>query len=183
MPNRRSRNPQGHRKPKTVEAAEPVAPVVPLKAVPAVHVPEPPCELTPAATEVWEDFWHGQTSKIVDVSDHFALRRWIEAVDEREGLIGPVRENPTVDGSQGQPVINPLAKRLAELETRIERTEIQFGMTPKARADLGVAAGTAAMTAEQLNKMAQEGPSGDQDGDGKTLEGEAEEIPEGFENA
>jgi P27 family predicted phage terminase small subunit len=107
--------------------------------------------------ELWESYWASDVSRAAQSSDHYALRRWIQAVDERDRLIGPVRDNPTVEGSQGQPVINPLAKRLGEVEKRISDFESEFGMTPKARAQLGIAIGGAAMTANELNRLAAHG--------------------------
>lgn len=172
MPNHRSRNPQGHRKHSSPEPSN----VVPLTAVPTLSIPDPPIRLTKVAKEVWESFWSSEVSRVVDTSDHYALRRWIQAVNDREKIAAKVRKMPLVDGSQGQPVMNPLAKRLGSFDAEILKFEIQFGMTPKARADLGVSAGTAAMTAAQLNRMAQE------DEDDDTIDGDAEEYGE-FEEA
>lgn len=144
MPNRRSKRPQGHH-PSTV---------VQLKPVPAVVIPEPPSDISDESKALWSSYWRSDVSRAVEEPDHHALKRWIESVDERERLVVAVRDSTTVEGSTGQPVLNPLAKRLDTLEGQIERFERQFGMTPKARADLGIAAGNAAMTAEQLNRMA-----------------------------
>jgi uncharacterized protein YgfB (UPF0149 family) len=95
-------------------------------------------------------------------------------------LLKAVQKATTVRGSTGQPVLNPLAKRLDQLEAQIKGFEQQFGMTPKARADLGIAAGNAAMTAEQLNRMASDAPDQQSD-ETETIDGEAEEVEEFIE--
>ncbi|MBS1889409.1 MAG: P27 family phage terminase small subunit [Actinobacteria bacterium] len=142
MANKRAKRPQGHRKPKLV-ALKPITGVV----------PDPPDGLRPESVATWDTFLRSEAGRVVRESDLPALRRWIQAVDEREGLYGVVIETPAVEGSRKQPVLNPLIKRLESVETRIEGFERQFGMTPRARADLGVATDHAAMTAAQLNQI------------------------------
>jgi len=173
MPNRRSKRPQGHRKPKTVAVA---------KRSPAAQHPAAPKGLGKFAKDLWGRFWTSDVAGVIEDPDLYALKRWIESVDERERLLRAVRKATTVRGSTGQPVLNPLAKRLDQLEGQIERFERQFGMTPKARADLGIATGNAAMTAAQLNEMANEDAPG-QDQDPETIDGEAEELDDEFEDA
>ena len=172
MPNPRSKRPQGHRQQK----------VVALRAVPTLEPPEPPENLCAFALTLWREIWTTDVSKAIEASDHYALRRWIEAVDERERYLEAARDNPTVEGSKGQPVVNPLLKLARAAEDRIEHFEQQFGMTPKARADLGLAAGNAALTAEELNRMARNNAADPDADETETIEGEAEEV-EGFEEA
>jgi P27 family predicted phage terminase small subunit len=169
MPNRRSKRPQGHRKPKTVAVA---------KRPSTADPPAPPSGLGKLAKDLWARFWTSAVAGVIEDPDLYALKRWIESVDERERLLRAVRKATTVRGSTGQPVLNPLAKRLDQLEGQIERFERQFGMTPKARADLGIATGNAAMTAAQLNDMANEDAP-----DQETIDGEAEELDDEFEDA
>jgi P27 family predicted phage terminase small subunit len=184
MPNHRSPNPQGHRAPKRPQPDSSGA-VIPF---PGAAVPErsdppaPPDGLLPISVEIWSDFWAGDVAELVGPSDRYALRRWIEAVDERERIVATVRDNPTVEGSKGQPVLNPLGKRLDAWEAEIRKAEAQFGMTPRARADLGVQTGAMAMTAQRLNELAKggaEGAASSQDQTG-VVDSTAEEIP-GFE--
>jgi P27 family predicted phage terminase small subunit len=146
-------------------------------------LPACPEGLSGKSAALWEEYWRSDVSRAVEITDHYALRRWIEAVDERDRLAEAVREEQTVTGSMGQPVLNPLTKRLEFLEGSIERFERQFGMTPKARADLGISLASEAMTAERLNQMA----AGKRDAkpktdDQETIDGEAEEV-EGFIDA
>jgi P27 family predicted phage terminase small subunit len=151
MPNRRSKRPQGHREQKVVH----------LHPVVKAEIPKPPARLSKGSRELWDAFWKSDVAGAATATDHFALKRWIQSVDERNRLLVVVQKATTVRGSTGQPVLNPLAKRLDQLEGQIERFERQFGMTPKARADLGIA--IAAMTAEQLNRLARNEPDQDLD--------------------
>ena len=52
----------------------------------------------------------------------------------------------------GQPVLNPLAPYLATLEATIARAEQELGLTPMARAKLGIVIGQEALTADALNR-------------------------------
>lgn len=158
--------------------------MVDLRPLPSVEIPKPPARLSKPARELWEGFWISDVAGAVTGTDHYALKRWIQSVDERDRLLTAVQKATTVRGSTGQPVLNPLAKRLDQLEAQIKGFEQQFGMTPKARADLGIATGNAAMTAEQLNRMANEdAPDQGQGDEPETIEGEAEEIGAEFIDA
>ena len=175
MPNRKSKNPQGHRKQKTIKAdagKAAVAEVIQLPGTEAVDVPKPPEGLLDVTVEIWKDFFASEVSEVVGPADRYALRRWIEAVDQRERYAELVRDEPTVEGSQGQPVLNPLAKRLDAIENEIRKFEAQFGMTPKARADLGVQTGAAAMTAQRLNEMVRGGHPNGAGREGKKEDGQ-----------
>jgi P27 family predicted phage terminase small subunit len=166
MPNRRSRHPQGHRKQNVVA-------LVPNS---GMERPPAPKGLLKKSKERWDGFWDSDVSQAVQSSDLYALTRWIQATDERDRFHRAVKKEPTVTGSQGQPVLNPLAKRLADLELQIARFEVQFGMTPKARADLGVSAGDAAMTAERLNRMVADARDEDEGDDGAIDGSVVEEV-------
>lgn len=152
MANRKSPRPQGHRKQRALRLVPPGSGGTP---------PTPPDGLAGTSVELWDLFWASDLARMVTPPDHYALQRWIEAVDDRDRIAEVVRAAPTVEGSRSQPVLNPLAKRLGTLEGQIEGFERQFGMTPKARADLGIATDTAALTAAQLNAMTDSGDGGD----------------------
>src|SRR6476660_4030392 len=109
MPNRRSKRPQGHRKQKVVE----------LHPVPTSEPPKPPAGIGKLAKDLWVEYWRSDVSRAVEEPDFYALKRWIESVDEREKLLKVVREKTVVRASTGQPVLNPLAKRLDTLEGQI----------------------------------------------------------------
>lgn len=59
-------------------------------------------------------------------------------MDERERLRLAIARAPLVKGSHEQLMLNPLFRRIRELNREIARGEEHFGMTPLARMRLGV---------------------------------------------
>lgn len=119
-------------------------------------IPEPPPGLSAKSVERWGAFWRSKLAGYVDVgADLHRLERWIADVDEFDRLREAYDRKPTVEGSKGQPRLNPLASRLGVLERQIKDAEGQFGMTPAARLKLGISfgAGGGPTTADDLNRM------------------------------
>lgn len=111
--------------------------LVPVTA--ANPAPRLPDELGDHAAAVWAAFWASKVSGAVDLdADGEALRHWIRCVDEREKLRGATARAPLVKGSHEQLMLNPLFRRIRELNREIARAEEHFGMTPLARMRLGV---------------------------------------------
>ena len=147
---------QGHRKRRSAALGPVVAPGLPVVA------PSPPSGLLKPSRERWEAFWRSDVARAVDFdADAGRLERWIRAVDEHERAGRELRKQRVVKGSMGQPVLNPLAAYLNQLEAVVAKAEEAFGMTALARMRLGIATGEAAMTAERLNAMTTKGPSAD----------------------
>lgn len=106
---------------------------------PAHIAPTAPDGLGEHAAAVWTTFWASKVSGAVDLdADGEALRHWIRCVDERENLRGATSRAPLVKGSHEQLMLNPLFRRLRDLNREIARAEEHFGMTPLARLRLGV---------------------------------------------
>lgn len=114
--------------------------VKPLAVVSAAEGrPAAPEGLGEHAQAAWEAFWESRVSGAVDlVADGEALRHWILCVDEREKLRAATARAPLVKGSHEQLMLNPLFRRVRELNQEIARAEEHFGMTPLARLRLGV---------------------------------------------
>lgn len=140
-----------------------------------VEPPAPPAGLSAKSKERWAAFWKSKLAAYVDVgSDLHRLERWIADVDEFDKLRKSYEKKRIVEGSTGQPRLNPIASRLAQLEKQIRDAEDQFGMTPAARLKLGISfGGNGPTTADDLNKMIdQEGnDDGDEDVDAEVAEG------------
>ena len=64
--------------------------------------------------------------------------RVVVSLDEREKLRAATGRAPMVKGSHEQLMLNPLFRRIRELNREIAWAEEQFGMTPLARLRLGV---------------------------------------------
>jgi P27 family predicted phage terminase small subunit len=120
-------------------------------------VPDPPSGLLAVSKSLGEAFWRSEVAGAVDLhSDLGRLGRWIRDVDEYERSLSEFRRGRLVEGSMGQPRLNPLAARLKDLEASIRETEREFGMTPLSRLRLGIAVGQAALTAAEVNRLALE---------------------------
>lgn len=127
--------------------------LVPAKE-PMALVPKPPAGLLAQSKRIWTAYWASQVSGAVDAdADMHRIHRWIMSVDEYERVLAVFRKERVVQGSQGQPVINPLASYLQNLETNISRAESEMGLTPMARLKLGITFGQAQLTAAELNRM------------------------------
>ena len=118
-----------------------------------------PKGLLPSSYAIWRDYWASAVSQAADRgADRHLLERWILAVDEWTLVFAVFKKARLVKGSAGQPVLNPLAAYLNQLEVGIRNAETQLGLTPVARIRLGVAVGQARLTAEQLNRELGAGP-------------------------
>ena len=95
--------------------------------------PRPPAGIGAYARKVWREYWGTWVADAVNYEAHGErLRHWIKCVDEREKLTAIVQAEPLVEGSQGQPVRNPLRYDIKDLNREIEKAEEAFGMTPLA---------------------------------------------------
>ena len=104
------------------------------------RAPALPSDYHPAARKAWAEYWTSPVAVSVDArSDVSALETWAWAKSEWHELI------------EEQAGAAHLAT-LKYLTGIIQRAEIEFGMTPLARARLGVTVGQAKLTAQELNK-------------------------------
>jgi P27 family predicted phage terminase small subunit len=112
----------------------------------------PPVELKPAAAQVWRNFWNSSVSSALDIdSDGFSVIRWITYVSEWFELTDAISgAELLVAGSNGQKVLNPLARRRQAVETALSAIEKQLGLTPTARAQLGLAVSSVKKAAAEL---------------------------------
>lgn len=112
-------------------------PLVPVAT--ATVASAPPEGVGEHALAVWTAFWASRVSGAIDLlADGEALRQWILCVDEREKLRAATSRAPLVKGSHQQLMLNPLFRRIRDLNREIARAEEHFGMTPLARMRLGV---------------------------------------------
>src|SRR5436309_1180615 len=84
-----------------------------------------------ATKQRWQSYWSSPVARVVDTSsDMPALCRLFELYDQAERAQRSLRKQPFVDGSQGQPVLNPMAGFQKSLEGAIRQLEDRFGLTP-----------------------------------------------------
>lgn len=115
-----------------------LAVVLEATAIDRQEPPDPQDAWLQATKARWAEFWSSQVALAVEVSDRPALLRLFSLYDERERAMRGYRARRTVNGSQGQPRVNPLAQVVATFDAEIRQLEIQFGMTPASRARLGI---------------------------------------------
>lgn len=161
-----NRKPAGTRQDNS--AGRQLAPVV------AISGPRPAAVLDHPATpgwlkatkEAWVIYWESDLSRILAPPHLPALYRLFDMRDAQARALRLYKRRPLVDGSMGQPVVNPAMKTAQALEGDIRALEDRLGLTPKAQANLGIAVGNAALTAAELNRMAEEEDEDDDRGGG-----------------
>ena len=109
----------------------------------AAQIPAPPPGLLGVTKKAWQAFWAAPTAALVVDSDRTALDRLFSLYDEHTRLWRAARRRRLVDGSQGQPVLNPLYRQADTLRAEILALEDRFGLSPMARLKLGAALGEA----------------------------------------
>ena len=120
--------------------------------VPGRVVPAPDRAWLKGTKERWEAFWGSELSSVAEPdTDTPALRRLFTYYDELDRATRAVRRERFVEGSKGQPRLNPAARYVAELEGAVRALEDRFGLTPKARLQLGVEFATAQRSLRKLN--------------------------------
>jgi P27 family predicted phage terminase small subunit len=135
-------------------AKRPELGIVPSEGEPERLIPKAPRGLLAASRAIWDGFWSSPVALAVDrQSDMHRVNRWITAVDEYERCMPVLRKTRLVKGSMGQPVLNPLASYLAQVEANLKAAESDLGLTPMARLKLGVTFGQAKLTAAELNRQ------------------------------
>jgi hypothetical protein len=107
-----------------------------------------------ATARAWRAFWSGGVAQLTAPVDEPAIRRLFRYYDAQERAWRVFLKHPLVKGSQAQEVLNPLARFALQLEDRIGHLERQFGITAKARADLGISFAGAQRSLEDLAREA-----------------------------
>lgn len=147
---------QGHREHRgfTVVAAPEIETIVPA-------LPKELRRPLASTVERWNEYWQSPVAQIAMQSggvDLGGLYRWITSVDEWTRAMRTFRMKRIVEGSMGQPTLNPLATYIASREAAIKAAEDAYGLTPMSRLKLGIAVGQAKLTAEELNRALELAP-------------------------
>lgn len=102
-------------------------------------VPEPKDAWLECTKEKWDRYWSSDVAMAIEQeSDSAGVERLFDLYDERERAAAGYRAKRLVEGSQGQPVLNPLARMINKFDSEIRQLEDRFGMNPKARLQLGI---------------------------------------------
>jgi len=118
------------------------------------EIPPAPDHLGPVGVEVWEDVWSFGENVYNVQSDHYIVERYASMQDRRQAILVDIAQSGyLVVGSQGQDVLNPLARVLQDLETKLVALEDRLGLSPEARLRLGI---TAAEHKSRLDEFLEE---------------------------
>lgn len=113
---------------------------------------------------LWSRYWAAPISRLVEASDEPAVVRLFRLYDERDRAYRGLRKHGRVAiGSQGQETLHPLAKYVAQCDAEIRALEDRFGLSAKARLQLGITFGEAKKTLDDLNQDLND--DGDEDRD------------------
>jgi len=127
-----------------------------VAAVSSVPMPQADADWREPTVERWVAFWQSGLSSQVEPSDVPALRRLFWLYDEVDRIREALNETGrVVVGSQGQPRPNPLYKQVSEFQSEARQLEDRFGLSPRARLQLGIALGAAHASLDALNERLQ----------------------------
>lgn len=122
------------------------------------YVPEPPPGLHEDVVDDWETYWTSGTANVVDEVDIPMVRRLFLYRDEhyRLGLLwGEMgTDERVVEGSRHKDSLrlHPFGDRMKDLEALIAKLEDKLGLSPLARARLGIEIGQAQLTWAEVMK-------------------------------
>ena len=117
-------------------------------------VPTPPANLHQVALDSWVAFFSSPISGAIDLkADWDACVDWAYCLSQREDLRAEIAKAPTVTGSTGQMVLNPLTTRLNQIEKQINYYREHLGLTPLSRMRLGIAVGQAADALDSIDAL------------------------------
>ncbi len=120
-------------------------------------VPAVPPGILKRSREIWARFWKSELADHVDREGGlYRIERWIRDVDELERAWRLFRSERFVTGSMGQTRLNTVWRVIQDCEARVAKAEEQLGMTPLARARLGLTLGAEANTLADLNRRMNE---------------------------
>ncbi len=104
-------------------------------------------------SERWQTYWGSDIATVAKRdSDLPALTRLFGYYDDLERSLRAFARERFIEGSQGQPKLNPLAAHIVSLEGLIRALEDRFGLSPQARLKLGVDFANAATSLDALNR-------------------------------
>jgi P27 family predicted phage terminase small subunit len=111
---------------------KPVAPVV-------SSAPPPPAHFDREAVELWDILWTIGVG--VYAQAHVpTIQRYVELQQRRREFLAVIEaEGWLVTGSQGQPVLHPIARQLSDVEAKLTSLEDRLGLSPEASLRLGIA--------------------------------------------
>ena len=107
--------------------------------------------LSDEATAAWNAYWDDTVASVMTPVDRAVLTRWIKEMDRYLRLSAEADRQPSVRGSQGQPVENPLYATAYKALAAVQACEKQMGMGALNRSALGIAVITERKSLADMN--------------------------------
>ena len=148
-----------NRKPDAIRTKNHGPTVVDLRGFGPVDVPEPPAAVRFEISEWWYSYFASDVAMVTYTpSDLAALTRLATLYELRAEAFDQGSVNPVVRGGNNQQMEHPLLKALRGYDSAIDRLEDRFGLTPRARLNLGLQIGAATKQLSDLAKPPEPGP-------------------------
>lgn len=112
---------------------------------------DPPEGLCEEALAAWDSYWDDTVALVMTPVDRAVLSRWIREMDRYLRLSAEADRKPSVRGSQGQPVENPLYGTAYKALAAVQACEKQMGMGALNRSALGIAVVTERRSLADMN--------------------------------
>lgn len=110
-----------------------------------------PAHVCTAARDAWDGFWDDRPALLLTPAAKVVLLRWVDALDRYLRATTEADQQPIVEGSQGQQVVNPLYKVAQTALTTVTDCEKQLGIGGLNAANLGLAAISEQRSLQQMN--------------------------------
>lgn len=143
-----------------VRNATPRKTVLDVEVLPALSDPnQPPTHpdgFDGELIEDWQEFWRSPLATNVATTDMPAIKRLYRLRGLQIELFQKAEQDGFVAiGSTGQEIAHPCMKAAQDLEPKITALEDRFGLSPKARQNMGIRMGQLADAAAKVAKAAQ----------------------------
>ena len=102
--------------------------------------------------DAWDEYWRSPSGDAARPEDLPAVRRLFQLRAHFDAAIQIASADPKVEGSTGQIRPTPFYATALSIEAAILRLENELGLTPRARAALGLTAAQAGLTVQQINE-------------------------------
>lgn len=130
---------------------------VETRTVRPLAVPEPAKGWAAETVRAWGVFWRDGLAQLATPVDATAARRLFGMYDARAKLWRLALREPFAAGSTGQKRAHPAWALVFALDDRIARAERAFGITPAARAALGISFAEAKRSLADLARESADG--------------------------